>query len=89
MTALPVHRRRLLAPLARLAGGDKLVTTALAVLTVLIIAAVLAPLIAPHDPDAVDLSATLSGSTPDHLLGADQSGRDVLSRLIFGARTGL
>ncbi|MGW0587218.1 ABC transporter permease [Streptosporangium sp. NPDC002607] len=89
MTALPIHRRRLLAPLARLAGGDKLVTTALAVLTVLIIAAVLAPLIAPHDPDAVDLSATLSGSTPDHLLGADQSGRDVLSRLIFGARTGL
>ncbi|MEU8247238.1 ABC transporter permease [Nonomuraea sp. NPDC048916] len=89
MTALPIHRRRFLAPLARLAGGDKLVTAALTVLTVLIIAAVLAPLIAPHAPDAVDLSATLSGSTPDHLLGADQSGRDVLSRLIFGARTGL
>ncbi|MER6949179.1 ABC transporter permease [Nonomuraea sp. NPDC000554] len=89
MTALPIHRRRFLAPLARIAGGDKLVTAALAVLTVLVVAAVLAPLIAPHDPDAVDLSATLSGSTPDHLLGADQSGRDVLSRLIFGARTGL
>ncbi|GAA2271795.1 ABC transporter permease subunit [Nonomuraea roseoviolacea subsp. roseoviolacea] len=89
MTALPLHRRGFLAPLARVAGGDKLVTAALAVLTVLTVAAVLAPLIAPHDPDAVDLSATLSGSTPDHLLGADQSGRDVLSRLIFGARTGL
>ncbi|WP_326641120.1 ABC transporter permease [Streptosporangium sp. NBC_01755] len=89
MTPLPIHRRSLLAPLARIVGGDKLVTAALAVLTVLLVTAVFAPLIAPYDPDAVDLSATLSGSTSDHLLGADQSGRDVLSRLIFGARTGL
>ncbi|WP_433225653.1 ABC transporter permease [Microtetraspora malaysiensis] len=89
MTAVPIQRRRLFAPLARIAGGDKLVTAALAVLAVLIIAAVFAPWIAPYDPDSVDLSATLSGSTPEHLLGADQSGRDVLSRLIFGARTGL
>ncbi|MEV4184400.1 ABC transporter permease [Streptosporangium canum] len=89
MTVLPIHRRKGLTPLTRLWGGDKLVMAALAVLAVLIIAAVFAPLIAPHDPDGVDLSATLSGSSADHLLGADQSGRDVLSRLIFGARTGL
>ncbi|MCC5581157.1 ABC transporter permease [Microtetraspora sp. AC03309] len=89
MTAVPIHRRRFLAPLARITGGDKLVGAALVVLIVLILAAAFAPLISPHDPDAVDLSATLSGSTPEHLLGADQSGRDVLSRLIFGARTGL
>ncbi|MFI7050730.1 ABC transporter permease [Streptosporangium canum] len=89
MTVLPIHRRKVLTPLTRLWGGDKLVVAALAVLALLIIAAVFAPLIAPHDPDGVDLSATLSGSSADHLLGADQSGRDVLSRLIFGARTGL
>ncbi|WP_031165595.1 ABC transporter permease [Streptosporangium roseum] len=89
MTVLPIHRRKVLAPLTRLLGGDKLILAALAILAVLIIAAVLAPLIAPHDPDGVDLSATLSGSSADHLLGADQSGRDILSRLIFGARTGL
>ncbi|MEU6998824.1 ABC transporter permease [Nonomuraea sp. NPDC046570] len=89
MTALPIHRRKILAPLTRLAGGDKLVTAALAVLVVLIIAAVFAPLIAPHDPEAIDLSATLSGLTPDHLLGTDQSGRDILSRMLYGAQTGL
>ncbi|WP_327583491.1 ABC transporter permease [Nonomuraea sp. NBC_00507] len=89
MTAVPVHRRKLLAPLAHLVTGDKLVAAALALLALLIVAAVFAPLIAQHDPDAVDLSATLSGSTPEHPLGADQSGRDVLSRLIYGARTGL
>lgn len=89
MTALPIHRRKILAPLTRLAGGDKLVTAALAVLVVLIIAAVFAPLIAPHDPEAIDLSATLSGLSPDHLLGTDQSGRDILSRMLYGAQTGL
>lgn len=89
MTALPIHRRKILAPLTRLAGGDKLVTAALAVLVVLIVVAVFAPLIAPHDPEAIDLSATLSGLTPDHLLGTDQSGRDILSRMLFGAQTGL
>ncbi|WP_433239147.1 ABC transporter permease [Streptosporangium sp. CA-135522] len=89
MTAPPVHRRKILAPLTRLSGGDRLVTAALAVLAVLIVAAVFAPLIAPHDPDGIDLSATLSGFSADHPLGADQSGRDILSRLIYGARTGL
>ncbi|MFJ8739035.1 ABC transporter permease [Embleya sp. NPDC127516] len=62
---------------------------AVVVLALLVLVAVFAPLIAPYDPNAVDLSATLAGSTPDHLLGADQSGRDILSRLIHGVRTGL
>ncbi|WP_327093018.1 ABC transporter permease [Nonomuraea sp. NBC_01738] len=80
MTALTLRRRL---------GGDRMVTAAFGVLVVLIATAVLAPLIAPYDPTALDFSATLSGSTPEHLLGTDQSGRDLLSRLIYGARTGL
>ncbi|WP_101787165.1 ABC transporter permease [Nonomuraea indica] len=88
MTVLPLRRHRPSTP-ARLLGGDRLVTAALAVLAVPAVAAVCAPLIAPYAPDAVDLSATLSGAGAEHLLGADQSGRDVLSRLIHGARTGL
>ncbi|WP_439676593.1 ABC transporter permease [Embleya sp. MST-111070] len=59
------------------------------ILVLLVLIAVFAPLIAPYDPDAVDLTATLAGSSSDHLLGADQSGRDILSRVIHGARTGL
>ncbi|MFI7443283.1 ABC transporter permease [Nonomuraea indica] len=88
MTVLPLRRHRPSTP-ARLLGGDRLVTAALAVLAVPAVAALCAPLIAPYAPDAVDLSATLSGAGAEHLLGADQSGRDVLSRLIHGARTGL
>lgn len=85
MTTVTLRRRWS----TRLPGGDRLLTTALVVLGALVAVAVFAPLIAPYDPLAVDLSATLHGSSPAHPLGTDRSGRDVLSRLIFGARTGL
>ncbi len=58
-------------------------------------AAVLAPLLAPHDPLDQDLmAATLppmgfAGADPAHLLGTDDLGRDVLSRLVFGTRVAL
>ena len=53
--------------------------------------AVIAPLIAPHDPFAQDLNRRLvppswMGGSAEHLLGTDQLGRDYLSRLIYGAR---
>ncbi|MEU0835970.1 ABC transporter permease [Streptomyces sp. NPDC005969] len=70
-------------------GQGPLFTAAVAVLFVLILVAVLAPVLAPYDPESLDLSASLVGTTGDHLLGTDQSGRDILSRLIDGARTGL
>lgn len=46
----------------------------------------LAPWVAPYDPAAQVLSAALAGSSPQHWLGTDDLGRDVLSRLIFGGR---
>ncbi|MFI6477301.1 ABC transporter permease [Nonomuraea sp. NPDC050663] len=69
--------------------GDGLRTAALVVIALLVLTAILAPLVAPADPDAIDLSATLAGRGGDHLLGTDASGRDLLSRVIHGARTGL
>lgn len=56
---------------------------------VLVLMAILAPLIAPYDPIKQDLTATLAGPSARHLLGTDQLGRDVLSRLIYGARIDL
>ncbi|HEX3350768.1 MAG TPA: ABC transporter permease [Acetobacteraceae bacterium] len=56
------------------------------------IVAILAPWITPHDPFLQDLNARMQppfwmdGSSPEHLLGTDQLGRDYLSRLIYGAR---
>lgn len=49
----------------------------------------LAPWLAPFDPGAIDLQAVLSPPSSDHLLGTDQLGRDVLSRMIWGARISL
>jgi peptide/nickel transport system permease protein len=59
------------------------------IVIILVLIALLAPLLAPYDPEAIDPSASLSGPSPDHWLGADQLGRDVLSRLMFGARLSL
>ncbi|MFI6324415.1 ABC transporter permease [Nonomuraea sp. NPDC050556] len=82
MTAVPLYRRYRL-------PADNMLVVALVVLVILVTAAALAPVVSPYDPLAVDFSAALSGPSADHLLGADQSGRDILSRLIYGARAGL
>lgn len=65
------------------------VVLAAAVLALVVAAALLAPLLAPYAPDAIDLSASLAGTTGDHLLGTDSSGQDLLSRVLHGARTSL
>jgi peptide/nickel transport system permease protein len=59
------------------------------ILVVFAILAIGAPLIAPHDPTALDARAILASPSRDHLLGTDNLGRDILSRLIHGARWSL
>ncbi|HPG21326.1 MAG TPA: ABC transporter permease [Amaricoccus sp.] len=77
-------------------GELDLAASAAALLLLLFaVLAVLAPLVAPHDPTASSLSARLlppiwsEGGQSTYLLGTDQLGRDVLSRLIYGARVSL
>lgn len=66
-----------------------------AVLLAVLVIGLAAPLLAPHDPYAQDLSKRLlppvffTGYDPFHLLGTDGFGRDYLSRLIYGARIAL
>jgi len=62
---------------------------AAAVIVLLLLVALAAPLLAPHDPNAVQLSQTLAGFSSAHPLGTDSAGRDVLSRLIYGTRLSL
>ena len=52
----------------------------------MIFMAVFAPLIAPYDPDAIGGTVVLNGPSAEHWLGTDNLGRDVMSRLIYGAR---
>lgn len=59
------------------------------ILLLIILSAVLAPLIAPHDPNAQDLPMRLAKAGPEHWLGCDLNGRDIFSRLLYGGRTAL
>ena len=56
---------------------------------ILIIVAIFATALAPYDPNVVNTSAFRNPPSPDHWLGTDSAGRDVLSRLIHGARVSL
>ena len=68
------------------------VPIAVAALLLVLVCAFFAPRVAPRDPDEQDLTARLlppswqRGGTSDYLLGTDALGRDMLSRIIFGAR---
>lgn len=59
------------------------------VLLVLVAIAILAPLVAPHDPEAIDANRILAPPTFAHPFGSDVLGRDVLSRVIFAFRVSL
>lgn len=61
----------------------------MAVIVGFALVALLASVIAPYDPNAIDLSAAFSGPTATHPFGQDGAGRDILSRLLFGARLSL
>lgn len=68
---------------------DPLSATGLVIVSLLVLTAVLAPYLAPHDPAAVNATNRLAGHSATHPLGTDELGRDLLSRLLFGARWSL
>ncbi len=68
---------------------NKLAVASAVVILLITLAAIFAPLVAPYDPTAQDLTARLQGMSAEHIFGTDQLGRDVLSRMIYGARISL
>ncbi len=58
-------------------------------LTLLLLASVLAPVLAPYSPTETDLDEVLAGPSAAHILGTDGLGRDVLTRLMFGGQVSL
>ena len=59
------------------------------IVCVMSLAAILAPWLAPYDPTALNVDAMLQAPGPHHLLGTDALGRDILSRMLYGARVSL
>jgi peptide/nickel transport system permease protein len=67
-------------PLGAFSGG---------MLIVILLVAIFADYVSPYDPELNDFAAMLTAPGADYLLGTDQFGRDVLSRIIYGAQTAL
>lgn len=61
----------------------------LVIILLIILMAIFAPLLAPYNPDEIDLKQILKPGSAAHPLGTDEYGRDILSRIIFGTRISL
>ena len=68
---------------------NRLAWIGLALLALIVLVALLAPWLAPHDPLEQNIAARLEPPSAEYWLGTDSYGRDVLSRLIYGARVSL
>ena len=85
---VPVRRVRRGETWRRLARNELTVAGAI-ILAVVMIAAIFAPYLAPHDPLGMNPTQLLQPPSREHLMGTDELGRDVLSRVIWGARISL
>ena len=81
----PIVRRSLASRILR----NPLGLVSSAIIALVAIAAIAAPLIAPLDPAATDAMNIMAGPSGSHLLGTDSAGRDILSRIIFGSQATL
>ena len=75
--------------LRRMCRQNRLAAVSACVILLIIALAVLAPLVAPYAEAQQDLAARLQGPSLKHLMGTDELGRDVLSRILFGSRVSL
>jgi peptide/nickel transport system permease protein len=72
--------------LRRAIGLNPLAAAGIVLVVIFTVLAIFAPWIAPHDPAEINLPARLSGPSAAHWLGTDELGRDMLSRIVYGAR---
>ncbi|MDF5754332.1 ABC transporter permease [Spongiactinospora sp. TRM90649] len=99
MTASPVtmpgeqdgraRRASRLGRLARRFWGNKLAVAGGALLFLIVVLTMGAPLLAPYSPEQINIADRLSGPTAEHWLGTDTLGRDTFSRLLYGGQVSL
>ncbi|WP_273772857.1 ABC transporter permease [Brucella intermedia] len=73
----------------RIFRRNRMAMTGLIIIVVLVLTAVFAPYISPHDPYRVDMNEQFLSPSLTHWLGTDNFGRDVLTRILYGARISL
>ncbi|WP_395709325.1 ABC transporter permease [Reyranella sp.] len=83
------RKRSLLHLVLNFVRRQPLGTVGLAIVLVMLLAGLAADWIAPFDPEENDFNAMMEAPSWTHLLGTDQVGRDIFSRLVYGARTAL
>lgn len=69
--------------------ANRLAIAGMVMLLLLVLGAIFAPILAPYSPTATDFSALQQGPSAQHWFGTDQLGRDILSRVFYGARVSL
>jgi len=80
---------RLLSVIGKRFSRNRLSVIGAGTIILLITISILAPLIAPYDPTAIDVHNVLSPPSKEHPIGTDELGRDLLSRIIWGSRVSL
>ena len=68
---------------------NKLAALSFFLIVLFVLAAVFAPILTPYAPDEMDLLHRLCPPSSEHLLGTDEGGRDILTRLLYGSRVSL
>jgi peptide/nickel transport system permease protein len=89
LTATGVESRSRRQDFQRTFFSNRLAVFGTAIMSIFILMAIFAPLIAPYDPLRQDLIDKFAPPSREHLLGQDELGRDILSRIIYGARISL
>ena len=73
----------------RMARENKIAVISFLVILLIILAAILAPVLTPYGENDIDLMHRLSAPSAEHLLGTDEGGRDMVTRVLYGARVSL
>jgi peptide/nickel transport system permease protein len=84
-----VVRRRRPGRIVGFVRAQPLGAIAFVVIVVMLLAGIFAPLVTPYDPLEIDFASVMAPPSMDHIFGTDPFGRDVLTRIIFGARTAM
>ena len=82
-------RSRWMVPLKNLLRHNKIAVISAVIILLLILAAVLAPVLTPYGETQMDLRNRLAPPSGQHLLGTDEGGRDILTRMLYGSRISL